>query len=87
MLQAKEYYQLMKQRHKLRSFKRKLEAITPSMLDAMVEAGMVEFDTDRNGALKKLALAGFTFSNSGIYGAWAQRYKDGLETGVPANTT
>lgn len=87
MLQAKQYYQLMKQRHQLRSFKRKLEAITPTMLDAMVEAAEVEFGTNRNGALTKLALAGFAFPGSGIYGAWAQRYKNGLATGAPANTT
>lgn len=82
LLQAKLYYQEMKPRHRLRSFKRKLITIPRDQLDPMVEAAEAEYNTDRQGAFKRLALAGFAFSGSGIYGAWKERYKAGLETGA-----
>lgn len=82
MLQAKNYYQLMKDRHVIRTFKRKLIKISREELPAVVEAAEVQFNTTRQHALEKLALSGFTFSGMEIHGAWAKRFREGRETGA-----
>lgn len=82
MAESKEYYQLMKKRHKIRDFKRKLITIPREQLPAVVEAAEVEFATTRHHALEKLAEAGFAFSGMEVHGAWAKRFRAAQKTGA-----